>query len=68
MWFANGNFGTNVPVLSSRQGCNVRVTTGLWNFSFLSVLQQPEWVLGRLSDDVSTPHTRQDSSEEEISL
>jgi hypothetical protein len=66
MWFANGNFGTNVSVLTGRHGCNVgvSVTTGLWHFSFLSVAQQPKRGLGRLNDDVSTPHTRQDSSEE----
>lgn len=69
MRFANSNFGTNVPVLSGRQGCNVgvSVTTGLRHFYFLSVAQQPNWGLGRLCGDVSTPHTRQDSSEEEIS-
>jgi len=69
MWFVNGNFGTIVPVLLGRQGCNIRVsvTTGLWHFSFPSEAQQPEWVLGRPNDDVSTQHTRQESSEEEIS-
>jgi len=69
MWFPNSNFGTNVPVLSGRQGCKVGVlvTTGLRHFYFLSVAQQHKWGLGRLNDYVSTPHTRQDSSEEEIS-